>query len=131
MEAGLKKHLNIFRQASEIDPEFSLAYSGMADAYSILSFYGAIPPKDAMPIARQNAEKAIQSDPFNAEAYTALAFISVFYDWNWTEAKKDFNVSLRSIPTMHRLIIGIATIYRLWKGNSKKALRRQKKSWSI
>jgi tetratricopeptide (TPR) repeat protein len=72
----------------EIDPTFALAYSGMADAYSILSFYGAIPPKVAMPMARQNAEKAIQLDPFNVEGFTTLAFISVYYDWNWTEAKK-------------------------------------------
>ncbi len=86
--SGLKKALEYFQKASEIDPEFSLAYSGMADAYSILSFYGAIPPKEAMPIARQNAEKALQSDPFNVEALTALAFISVYYDWNWAEAKK-------------------------------------------
>ena len=86
----IKKALEYFKQASEIDPEFSLAYSGMADAYSILSFYGAIPPKDAMPIARQNAEKAIESDPSNAEALTTLAFISVYYDWNWAEARKRF-----------------------------------------
>jgi tetratricopeptide (TPR) repeat protein len=86
----IKNALEYFQQASEIDPEFSLAYSGMADAYSILSFYGAIPPKKAMPIARQNAEKAIESDPTNAEALTTLAFISVYYDWNWAEARKRF-----------------------------------------
>jgi len=88
--SGIKKALEYFQEASEIDPEFSLAYSGMADAYSILSFYGAIPPKKGMPIARQNAEKAIQLDPFNVEAFTTLAFISVYYDWNWGEARKRF-----------------------------------------
>ena len=88
--SGIKKALEYFQEASEIDPEFSLAYSGMADAYSLLSFYGAIPPKEAMPMARQNAEKAIQSDPSNAEALTTLAFISVYYDWNWAEARKRF-----------------------------------------
>jgi adenylate cyclase len=88
--SGIKKALEYFQQASEIDPEFSLAYSGMADAYSILSFYGAIPPKEAIPMARQNAEKAIQSDPSNAEALTTLAFISVYYDWDWAEARKRF-----------------------------------------
>jgi tetratricopeptide (TPR) repeat protein len=86
----IKKALEYFQQASEIDPEFSLAYSGMADAYSILSFYGAIPPKKAIPMAQQNAEKAIESDPSNAEALTTLAFISVYYDWNWAEARKRF-----------------------------------------
>ena len=88
--SGIKKALGYFQEASEIDPEFSLAYSGMSDAYSLLSFYGAIPPKEAMPMARQNAEKAIQSDPSNAEALTTLAFISVYYDWNWAEARKRF-----------------------------------------
>jgi adenylate cyclase len=89
--SGIKKGLEYFQQALEIDPEFSLAYSGMADAYSMLSFYGAIPSKEGMPMARQNAEKAIQSDPFNAEALTTLAFISVYYDWNWAEARKRFH----------------------------------------
>jgi len=88
--SGIKKALEYFQEASEIDPEFSLAYSGMADAYSILSFYGAIPPKKGMPIARQNAEKAIQLDPFNVEAFTTLAFISVYFDWDWAEARKRF-----------------------------------------
>src|SRR4030095_10768629 len=88
--SGIKKGLEYFRQAVEIDPAFALAYSGMADAYSILSFYGSIPPKVAMPMAKQNAEKAIQLDPFNVEGFTTLAFISVYYDWNWEEAKKRF-----------------------------------------
>jgi TolB-like protein/class 3 adenylate cyclase/Tfp pilus assembly protein PilF len=100
--SGIKKGLEYFQQALEIDPEFSLAYSGMADAYSMLSFYGAIPSKEAMPMARQNAEKAIQSDPFNAEALTTLAFISVYYDWNWAEARKRFQrvfeINLRYAP---------------------------------
>jgi adenylate cyclase len=88
---GIKKALEYFQEALELDPEFSLAYSGMAEAYSMLSFYGVKLPKEVMPMARQNAEKAIQSDPFNAEALTTLAFISVYYDWNWTEARKRFH----------------------------------------
>ena len=103
--SGIKKALEYFQQASEIDPEFSLAYSGMADAYSILSFYGAIPPKEAMPLARQNAEKAIQSDPLNVEGLTTLAFINVYFDWNWTEARKRFQrvfeINPRYAPAHH------------------------------
>jgi adenylate cyclase len=88
--AGIKKGLEYFQQSAEIDPAFALAYSGMADAYSILAFYGTLPPNNAIPKVKQNAEKAIQSDFSNAEAFTALAFISAFYDWNWMEAKKRF-----------------------------------------
>ncbi len=88
--AGIKKGLEYFQMASTMDPSFSLAWSGMADAYSILAFYGTIPPKIAIPKAKENAEKAIQSDPSNAEALMALAFINTFYDRNWIEAKKSF-----------------------------------------
>ena len=88
--AGIKKALEYFHQAAKIDPEFALAYSGIADALAILGFYGSLPPHDAMPKARLNAERAIQINPVNIEAYTALAFISAFYDWNWSEAKTGF-----------------------------------------
>ena len=66
-----------------------------------------------MPIARQNAEKAIQSDPFNAEALTALAFIVFIMIGTGRKLRKGFSVSLRSIPTMHQLITGIAIFYRM------------------
>lgn len=87
---GLIKGLEYFRKALEVDPTLALAYSGIADAYSILAFYGSFPPHEAMPKARRNAEKAIQLDPSNVEGYTTLAFICVFYDWNWPEAKERF-----------------------------------------
>ncbi len=64
---GLRKALEYFQQAVDIDPQFALAYSGMADAYVILGFYGTLPPNIAMPKARQNAEMAIQFDNSNAE----------------------------------------------------------------
>jgi len=88
--AGIIKGLEYFQQASEKDPSLTLAYTAMADTYYLLAFWSIMPPHDAMPKARQYAEKAIQLQSSQAEAYTALAFISTFYDWNWTEAKKQF-----------------------------------------
>jgi len=87
---GIIKGLEFYGQALEKDPAFALAYTGMADAYCILALYCVIPPHQAMSKARQYAEKAIQLNASHVEAYTALAFISTFYDWNWTEAKKGF-----------------------------------------
>ena len=84
------KGMEYFQQALEKDPAFGLAYTGLAEAYCILALYCVMPPHDALPKARKYAEMAIQLQSSYAEAYTSLAFINGFYDWNWTEAKKVF-----------------------------------------
>jgi TolB-like protein len=87
----LKKGLDYFQQAAAIDPQFAPAYSGIADAYAVLSFYCIMPSQEAMPKAREAAERAIELDPFRIEAHSVLFFIALFYDWNWQEARRIFN----------------------------------------
>jgi TolB-like protein/class 3 adenylate cyclase/lipoprotein NlpI len=89
---NIKKGLEYFLQAAAQDPTFSLAYSGIADCYSILGFYSIVYPHIAMPKAKANAEKAIELDPTNAGAHTTLAFIAVVYDWDWKMAKQKFQL---------------------------------------
>lgn len=84
------KALEFFQLALDEDPKLTLAYTGIADAYCILALYTIIPAHNAMPKARLYANKAIELGSSLSEAYTALAFISTFYDWNWQEAKKYF-----------------------------------------
>lgn len=95
---SIPKSLEYFRHASEIDPSFALAYSGMADCYSILGFYSVIPPHTAMQKARENAQKAIDLDDSLAEAYTTLGFISMFYDWDWEKANAHFLLAFTLKP---------------------------------
>ena len=95
---GIRKALEYFQLALEKDPALSLAYTGIADAYCILAFYCVVPPHVAMPKARQYAEKAIQLQSSEAEAYSALAFISTFYDWNWADGKKRFQHVISITP---------------------------------
>jgi TolB-like protein/class 3 adenylate cyclase/Tfp pilus assembly protein PilF len=86
----LKKGLTFFMQAVALDPQFALAYAGIADTYSLFALYEILPPHEAMPRAREAAEKAILLDATLIEAHAVLVFVTTFYDWDWPKAKKQF-----------------------------------------
>ncbi|MDQ6758114.1 MAG: hypothetical protein M3004_14425 [Bacteroidota bacterium] len=96
---GLKKGLEYFSKAAELDPSFSLVHAGIADTYALFAFYSILPPHHVIPKAKQAAEKAILSKPAQVEPYALLAFITIFYDWNWSEAKKRFENAIAINPT--------------------------------
>ena len=95
---GLRKCLFYYQQAVGLDPTFALAHAGIADVYALLGFYSLMSPGDCLPRAKEAAAKAIQLDHSLAEVYTTLAFLSGFYDWNWPEARKNFQKALDINP---------------------------------
>jgi tetratricopeptide (TPR) repeat protein len=95
---GMRKGMEYFEQAIENDPTFTLAYIGLADSYSTLSFYGILPPKDTFPKAKALAKKALGMDDTLAEVHTSLAWISFAYDWEWTNAEMGFTKAIELNP---------------------------------
>jgi TolB-like protein/class 3 adenylate cyclase len=87
---GLRKGLDFFLKAIELDPNFSLAHSAIAETYALFAFHSILPPHHAIPKARQAAERAIELSPSRIEPYSVLAYITAFYDWKWNDAKKQF-----------------------------------------
>jgi TolB-like protein len=79
---GLSRAVGYFQHALYEDPEYALAYTGLADSYSLLAFYGYQPPDEVFPKARVAAERALALDASLAEAYGSLGFIRLYYDWN-------------------------------------------------
>jgi TolB-like protein len=77
---GLKKAVEFFNQATDKDPNYAVAYAGLADSYGLMSNYFAMPPKEARPKAKAAAEKAVALDDTLAEAHTSLAS-SMADDW--------------------------------------------------
>jgi adenylate cyclase len=69
---GLLKAIDYFEHAIEKDQGYALAYSGIADCYSVLSDHGYLPKTEAIPKAQSNAEKAIQLDDELSEAHASL-----------------------------------------------------------
>jgi TolB-like protein len=85
--ADLLKATEFFRAAIAVDPSYAVAYAGLGDSYALYSFYGVLPPKESFPQARAAAEKALQLDGTLVEAETTLAFIALYYDWDWAAAE--------------------------------------------
>jgi DNA-binding winged helix-turn-helix (wHTH) protein/Tfp pilus assembly protein PilF len=109
-EEGLKKSLDFYRQAITKDPDFALAYSGLADSYSLSGLpldpdftlayaelidgepSGALfsPLGEAMSKAKAAALKALKIDDTLAEAHASLGFIKYQFDWDWVAAEKSY-----------------------------------------
>src|SRR2546425_179137 len=98
-EEGLRKGIEFFQQAIEIDPTHALAYSGLADCYAILSWLGESPPKESYPKAKAAALKALEIDDSIAEAYTSLAMVRTYYDLGWTAGETDFKRAIELQPS--------------------------------
>jgi eukaryotic-like serine/threonine-protein kinase len=91
-----KKAIEYFERATQKDPGFALAYAGLADAYEVGSI--ALPPREAMPRAKEAALKALRLDEWLVEAHTALAGVRLRYEWNWPEAEKAFKRAIQLNP---------------------------------
>jgi len=91
--------LQYFQKAIELDPDFALPYSLLADAHLLIATYGLMPPKEVMAKAKEMAEAALKLDPTLCEPYHALGFYYTCIEWNWPEAKKNF---LKSIQLNHK-----------------------------
>ena len=89
-ESGLKKAIELFEKAIEIDPNYAMAYTGISDCYNLLPWYGTVPPEDSHPRAKAAALKALDIDDGLAEAHTSLAFAIMQYDWDWEAAEREF-----------------------------------------
>jgi len=83
---GLQKAITYFEEAIRIDPKFALAYSGLADCYTLLH---EVSPGEAMQKAMQAAMEAVKLDGSLAEAHRSLAQIRIYYDWDWLSVETE------------------------------------------
>jgi len=87
-EEALKKGIEYFERAIEKDPNFALAYAGLAQCYCLLGFWGYNPPRSVWPKAKTLVKKALELDDKLAEAHSVLSLISLWYDWDWLAFEK-------------------------------------------
>ncbi|MEJ7699710.1 MAG: tetratricopeptide repeat protein [Pyrinomonadaceae bacterium] len=81
------KGISYFQQAIEIDPNYALAYAGLARAYQTLPPASDFPPTEFFPKAKAAAQKALEIDDRLAEAHAVLGWVIFWYDWDWNAAE--------------------------------------------
>jgi serine/threonine-protein kinase len=96
---GLDNAEHYYQLALEKDPNYALAYAGLADVWLERSDIGLSTPRDVMKKAKAAAEKALELDDTLAEAHVSLANIETGYEWNWPAAEKDFLRAIQLNPS--------------------------------
>ena len=87
---GMKAAVNAFNEAIEEDPNYAPAYSGLADTYNMLIYYGLLSGHEGTPKARTAAQKAVELDDALAEGHASLGYVEFMWDFNWRGAETQF-----------------------------------------
>jgi serine/threonine-protein kinase len=93
---GWTRAREFFEQALQKDPNFALAYAGLADALTASAVF--TPPKEVFPKAKEMVQEAIKLDSSMAEAWCSKAAVRFFYEWDWAGAESDCKQSINLNP---------------------------------
>jgi TolB-like protein/Flp pilus assembly protein TadD len=101
-EEGLRRAIEYYRRALDLDPRYALAYTGLAHAYFWFTDWYA-PSKEVSPLAIDAARRALEIDDRLADAHGLLALVTFVYDWNWKDSEREFLRALELEPGNERL----------------------------
>ncbi len=121
-EVGLKTAVRFFEKAIENDPNYALAWAGLADTYSLLGEYTNISRREMYQKQTAAIKKALSIDNQLAEAHISLAISLMLNDWDWVNSEKEFKIGIELNPnyaTGHHWYSELL----LFTGNSAEALR--------
>ncbi len=96
---GFKLALTHFQQAVDLDPNYAVVYSGIADTYNVLGYYNIQAPRDTYPRAKAAAARALEIDPGLAEAHASLGYALLFYDRAYEEAAREMRKAIELNPS--------------------------------
>lgn len=102
-----RRAIELFRRATEIDPDYALAWSGIADAFGVRPITGDAPVLEMLPPAREAAARAVASRPDLAESQASIGFLKFWLEWDWPGAEAAFRRAIDldpSYPLPHRML---------------------------
>jgi TolB-like protein/DNA-binding winged helix-turn-helix (wHTH) protein/Tfp pilus assembly protein PilF len=128
---GIKKSVDFFQQAVEKDPNFALAYAGLADAYNFSNILGVVAPKESSPEAEAAAVKALVLDPQLGEAHTALGLVKSHYHFDFPGAQREFLKAIELNPNYANAHLFYAGAYLTPMGRHEEAIAEMKKALEV
>jgi TolB-like protein/Tfp pilus assembly protein PilF len=120
---------NYYKRAIDLDPDYALAYSGLADCYS-LPFKG-LPQLEGIPIARTYAMKALSLDSTLGEALTTLGFIQSAFDYDWVTSKKTLEKAIGLNPNYPTAHVYYGNLLQYTKENTEAGINEIKKALDL
>jgi len=99
MAQPLNEAKNYFEESIRKDPDFALAYSGLADSYVYLAFFRQFSRDQAYVSAKEALRKALELDDSIGEVHDTLGLLSWRFDWDWGAAEREFNRAIELAPS--------------------------------
>ena len=130
-ESDLRQAIRYFEQSAEAAPELAPPRVGLAEAYTLLAWYGFAAPREAMPRAKEHVEQALAIDAANAEARCLLGVIHAGYDWSWAAAKREFHQAVALGAGFAAVHFHYALDYLTPQGRLGEALREVRRAHAL
>jgi DNA-binding winged helix-turn-helix (wHTH) protein/TolB-like protein/Tfp pilus assembly protein PilF len=127
---GLSKSIEYFKQAAEKDPNYALAFAGLADSDVALAVRADMRPQDSYQRAKTAAMRALEIDDTLAEAHTSLGNVRYWYDWDWSGAETEFKRAIElspKYPTSHQIYAS----YLMTMGRHQEAISEVKQAQGL
>jgi TolB-like protein/Tfp pilus assembly protein PilF len=102
-----RRAIELYTRATELDPKYALAWSGLADAFAASPINGDAPPQQIWERAREAAAHAVSAGPELAAAHTSLGLMKFWLDWEWTAAERALGRAIALDPSYalaHRML---------------------------
>jgi serine/threonine protein kinase len=118
---SFRRAVEHFECAIAHDPDYALAYAGLADSYGAMAYYGFVPAEYGYPRAKEAALKAIELDPEVADAHASLALGYLFWQHDWPAAGREFRTALKLNPQL-ALAHALYALYLITMGQHDEAV---------
>jgi TolB-like protein/Tfp pilus assembly protein PilF len=119
--------IDAFQKAVDMEPDFALPWSGLANLHIYLGASGKRPPAQVYPKAKEYAEKAVQLDDRSAESHCSLASAYFYYEWDWDKTLQSLERAIHLNPSYAGAYLLKALVFSI-KGNADKAIATMQKS---